>query len=165
MEGGYGGNFVDRLPERPAAALRRIRPAYTIADYSQIGDTALARLGNFLNGPIPMRIVVIQYGVNDAGSSYPYESPLRALVARVKSLGKTPIVTGLSRGAIANRDAYDDIARKVAKDTGTEFADWGAAAFDPAEMADPIHPGQLYSLRLVQQLAAALDRVAPECRP
>ena len=165
MKGAYGGNYFNVLAEPPAEALRRLRPGYRVIDRSRIGDTAWARLAFFIRTPIATRFVVIQYGVNDAGSGYLYARPLKTMVTHVQRAGKTAIVTGPSRGAIKNWDTYHDIARKVAMETGAAFADWGAVEFSQADMGDPIHPGQAYSLRLVRQLVATLDRLAPECMP
>lgn len=97
---------------------------------------------------------------------YSYEPALRAMVDYVKAAGKTSIVTGLSQVKARRmplRDEYDTTARRVANEEGAMFADWGAVRFDPAEMADDIHPLQPYSTRLVERLVLALDEAAPEC--
>jgi len=166
LYGGFGASTTNRIKEPPAAALKRIRPAWTIADYSMPGDSAHKRLPSFVLQPMPARVVVLQYGINDAGNRYPYEPALRAMVDYAKAAGKTPIVTGLSQvkaGRMPLRGDYDTIARRVASEEGALFADWGAVRFDPAEMADDVHPLQPYSTRLVERLALALDEVAPEC--
>jgi len=166
LYGGFGASTTNRIKEPPAAALKRIRPAWTIADYSMPGDSAHKRLPSFVLQPMPARVVVLQYGINDAGNRYPYEPALRAMVDYAKAAGKTPIVTGLSQvkaGRMPLRGDYDAIARRVASEEGALFADWGAVRFDQAEMADDVHPLQPYSTRLVERLALALDEVAPEC--
>jgi lysophospholipase L1-like esterase len=157
-----------RLAEPPAAALKRLRPAYRIVDHSAAGETANARMATFVNDTPGTRLVVLEDGMNDATLQLAYEQPLRTMVQRAKALAATPIVTGLSHtraGAVPLRDAYDQVARSVAADEGAVFADWGAVRFDAADMADDVHPAQAYSTRLVEQLAAALDRAAPECAP
>jgi len=169
--GGYanGGSVVMRLEEPPAAALKRMRPKYEVTDFSLNGDSATVRLPSFLNDAPPGRIVVLQYGVNDTGmapSAAAYAETLRSMVQRVKALNKTPVITGLSRSVIPKRDLFDDTARRVAYEESVVFADWSAAEWFPDTDVDVVggaHPKQAYSLRLVERLAVALDRAAPEC--
>lgn len=165
----FGGFFPSgRIAEPPAAGLKRMRPALQITDRSEPGDSAKARMPSFINEPIKSRVVVLSLGLNDAGQGYDYEPPLRAMVERVKAIGATPVVTGISLvkpGEVPARDAYDAIARRVAAESGAVFADWGAVHFDVADMADAVHPAQAYSTRLTEQLALAVDRAAPECKP
>jgi len=166
LYGGFGASPANRIKEPPAAALKRLRPAWSIADLSMPGDSAHRRLPSFVLQPMPARIVVLQYGINDAGNRYPYEPALRAMVDYVKAAGKTPIVTGLSHVKAERmplRGAYDATARRVANEEGAMFADWGAVRFDPADMADDVHPLQAYSTRLAERLVLALDEAAPEC--
>ncbi|MDQ0069575.1 lysophospholipase L1-like esterase [Variovorax boronicumulans] len=166
LYGGFGASLANRIKEPPAAALKRIRPAWTIADYSSPGDSAHKRLPTFVMQPMPARVVVLQYGINDAGNNYQYEPALRGMVDYVQAARKTSIVTGLSQvkaDRMPQRDGYDATARRVAQEEGVLFADWGAARFDPADMVDDIHPQQPYSTRLVERLVLALDQIAPEC--
>lgn len=160
-----GDTLAGLLSETPSAALKRMRPAYTVLDQTKSGDYVTLRLGEFLNASITSRFVVIGDGVNDAGHDLEYEQPLRSMVQRVKSQGHTPVITGLSRVAkgVPNRDAYDAIAKRVASEEAALFADWGTVAYDAADMADDVHPGQPYSTRLAERLVAKLDSVAPEC--
>lgn len=163
----YGAhNGVQRLADPPAAMLQRLRPRYAVMDHSHPGDSAHLHAPRFKRTPLRGRIVVLQFGINDAGQDYPdYERAMRAMVRRVRAQGLVPLITGLSHVSEgqAGRDAYDRSARRVAHSTGTAFADWGAVHFDTADMADAVHPGQPYAARLTQQLVRALDRVAPEC--
>ena len=166
LYGGFGASPANRIKEPPAAALKRIRPAWSIADFSMPGDSAHQRLPSFVLQPMPTRVVVLQYGINDAGNGYRYEPALRGMVDYVKAAGKKSIVTGLSQvkvGRLPLRDAYHATARRIAMEEGVVFADWGAPRFSPADMADDVHPTQPYSTRLVEQLVVALDEVAPEC--
>lgn len=158
-------NITQRLADPPALILRRLRPRYAVEDNSVPGDSAYAREPQFLRLSFRARIVVLHYGINDAGNGYAYERALRTMVAHARSQGRSVVITGLSHvvGGMAARDRYDAIARRVASDTGSTFADWGAVRFDPADMADSVHPGAPYAERLTAQLALALDRVAPEC--
>jgi lysophospholipase L1-like esterase len=168
LYGGFGASLTNRIQEPPAAALKRIRPAWKIADHSTPGDSAHKRLPTFVMQPMPARVVVLQYGINDAGNGYQYEPALRGMVDYVQAAGKTSIVTGLSQvkaDRMPQRDGYDATARRVAREEGVLFADWGAARFDTADMVDDIHPRQPYSTRLVERLVLALDQVAPECAP
>lgn len=154
-----------RIPEPPAAAIERLRPAYVVTDRTQHGGSAHLQLEAFLNDTFDSHVVVIQFGINDAAHGYEYETPLRAMVRRVKATGRVPVVTGLSRiiGRTKSRDEYNEVARKVASEEGAVFADWGEAAFGEWDMQDVVHPAQAYSTRLVERLVQALDVAAPEC--
>jgi hypothetical protein len=161
-----GSTFsAGRIAEPPAAAIQRLRSAYRVIDRSVAGDNAQQRMPAMLNDRIDTHIVVLEQGLNDAGNALPYEAPLRGMVQRAKSLGKVVVVTGISQAAVAvaNRDAYDAIARRVASEEGATFADWGAVPMVAADMADDVHPAQAQSTRLVEQLVKAFDQVAPEC--
>ncbi|MCR6479418.1 SGNH/GDSL hydrolase family protein [Variovorax sp. ZS18.2.2] len=168
LYGGFGASLTNRIKEPPAAAIKRIRPAWTIADFSSPGDSAHKRLPTFVLQPMPARVVVLQYGINDAGNGYQYEPALRGMVDYVQAAGKTSIVTGLSKvkaDRLPLRDGYHATAQRVAQEEGVLFADWGAVRFDAADMVDDVHPRQPYSTRLVERLVLALDQVAPECAP
>ncbi|NVM93236.1 SGNH/GDSL hydrolase family protein [Variovorax sp. SG517] len=164
LHGSYASN--QRFDEPPAAMLTRLRPAYTVIDNSVPGSTAAQRAPVFAGAPLTTHFVVLQHGINDGQFGQPYESALRRMVAHVQAQGRTPVITGLSRQPITvtGRDAADDIARRVAAETGALFADWGAVSFKPAEMADVLHPAPAYSERLVWRIVSVLDRAAPECR-
>lgn len=162
----HGGTSAsERIPEPPAQVLQRLRPAYAILDRSANGMSAFLRMPFFIGETIDARIVVIEFGVNDAGLSSPYEASMRVLIEHARAQGATVVLTGLprQRSPLRNRDAYDAIARRLAAEYGLAFADWGAVRFDASEMYDEVHPLQPYSTRLVEQLARTLDRVAPEC--
>jgi len=162
----YGAhNGMNRLPDPPAALLRELRPMYRVDDHSFPGDSAHAHVAQFIHTPLTSRIVVLQYGINDAGQGHDYRPALETMVAYVRSQGRTPVITGLSRviEGIPRRDAYDAVAREIAAASGSAFADWGAVRFEPRDMADPVHPGQPYAERLTRQLMHAIDAVAPEC--
>ncbi|MDR6538843.1 SGNH/GDSL hydrolase family protein [Variovorax soli] len=160
-----GSSPAGRLTEPPAAAIKRLRPAYTVTDRSMPGNYVTMRMPGFLAEIIDARFVVLEFGMNDGGNGFDYREPLRSMVQRVKALGKTPIVTGLSRvrGAPPWRDAYDALAHQVATEEGATFADWGAVPYSDADMADDVHPAQSYSTPLAEKIVRALDAVAPEC--
>ncbi|WP_232081147.1 SGNH/GDSL hydrolase family protein [Variovorax sp. WDL1] len=167
LYGTYGTTPTNRLVDPPAAAIKRLRPAYTVVDRTSPGDFVNLRLPTFRREAIETRFVVIEHGMNDAGNRFDYAEPLRSMIRGVKAMGKTPIVTGLSRprsGEVSTRDAYDAIARSVAAEERVIFADWGAVPMTDADLQDELHPGQDYSHRLAEQLVSALDRAAPECR-
>ncbi|OUM01880.1 SGNH/GDSL hydrolase family protein [Variovorax sp. JS1663] len=152
-----------RLEEHPAEVIERLRPAYLVIDRTVPGDFVVYRSSQFHRERIGTRLVVIEHGMNDASQRFDYAEPLRKMVRRVKSLGKTPIVTGLSRSAIGTRDAYDALARRIASEEGVVFANWGAVAMTSEDLMDGLHPRQAYSTRLAEQLVRALDQAAPEC--
>ena len=158
-----------RMSDPPAAILKRLRPAYTIDDRSTPGESAARRMPALINEQISSRFVVVQFGINDAGAGTAYEPAMRAILERVKALGRTPIVTGISRTnpdapPLANRDAYDAIARRLATEYGVPFANWDAVDLPAALMVDGVHPNVEGTQRLVLALVAALDAVAPECK-
>jgi len=163
LHGGY--NVTERLEEPPAAALKRLRPRWSITDNSLNGASAYLNGAQFIQSQLPERVQVIEYGMNDATLGAPYEPNLRAMIERAKSLGRLPIVTGLSHLATdtAARDAYNDKAKALAGEYGIAFADWDTVAFDPGDTMDGTHPNQAYSVRLVARLAETLDALAPEC--
>ena len=167
LYGGYG--YHQRLAEPPAAALRRMRPAYAVIDNSAGGSTAAGRAPEFVKVPVGTRFVVLEHGINDGlfGRVQDLAPALRSMVAHVKAQGATPVITGIARPAMQApaRDAADAAARQVAADTGALFADWGAVPVEPSEMADVLHPGPAYSARLVERLVDVLDAAAPECVP
>jgi lysophospholipase L1-like esterase len=161
---GVVGATLDRLPETPAAVIERMRPSYFVVDKTVPGDFVLFRSDLFMRDRIQTRLVVFQHGMNDAGRRLDYAEPLRKMVRRAKAVGKTPIITGISRAPIGTRDAYDAMARRVAAEEGVLFADWGAVPYAEGDLADAVHPHQAYSTRLAEQLVKALDQAAPECR-
>lgn len=163
LYGAYGNQ--QRLDEPPAAALKRMRPAYTVTDNSVAGSTATQRAPAFTKLSLSTRFVVLQHGLNDGQFRQPYEPALRGMLAHVQAQGRTPVITGLSRqtSPALGWDAANNIATRVARETGTLFADWAAVPFKPAEMADLLHPAPAYSARLVASLVAVLDAAAPEC--
>lgn len=166
LGGWYSG--TQRHSPTPAADVVRMRPAWSITDLSASGMSAGRRAPVFINESVAARVVVIEYGMNDANESADYETPLRTILQRVKALGKTAIITGLSHtkaGHPIPRDAYDAIARRVASEEGVIFADWDAVPATDDDMADQLHPNQAYSTRLAEQLVRALDIAAPECKP
>jgi lysophospholipase L1-like esterase len=164
LHGGYDG--TKRLDEPPAAVLKRTRPRFTVEDVTVNGETANFRAAGFAAERRGARFVVIAHGINDAAQSLPLEAPLRAMVNTARGEGRVVILTGLShqRLAIPGRDRYDAVIRKVARDTGVAFADWGSVEYRAADMADLIHPARPYSERLVKRIADVLDALAPECR-
>ncbi|WP_431107632.1 SGNH/GDSL hydrolase family protein [Variovorax paradoxus] len=160
-----GLSLTTTIAEVPAAGIKRMRPAYVVTDKSVVGNSAHARAPAFANQPIASRLVVIEFGVNDAGNSYPYEAAMRLLLDRTKALGKVVVITGLppQRVPLVNADAYNAIAKALATEYGATFADWRSVVIDPADMSDDVHPLQKGSTQLVEQLVRALDRAAPEC--
>jgi hypothetical protein len=165
LYGVLGTTGKERLPEPPAAVVERLRPAYSVVDRSVPGDFAVWRSSQFKRDRINTRLVVFEHGMNDANQKFDYAEPLRSMIRRVKTLGKTPVVAGLSRAPkVGTRDVYDAMARRIATEEGAIFADWGAVSMAVADLQDDLHPGQAYSTRLAEQLVQALDRAAPECR-
>lgn len=162
----HGGFLGDRrLDESPAAALRRMRPRYRVIDHSVSGETASARSAAFASEARSSRIVVIQHGLNDVMQNLPLEPALRAMVTQSRAEGRDVVLTGLSQ-TLAGADVRargDATVRRLAGDLAVPFADWGSVPMRRGEMADILHPSQIYSTRLVERLVKVLDHLAPEC--
>jgi hypothetical protein len=163
LHGGYGGS--QRLAEPPAQTLQRLRPRYRIDDLTVNGQTAAQRALSFGAEKRSAHFVVVEYGLNDAVLGLPLEPSLRTMVSTAQQEGRRVILTGLSRqpASVPGRVQADATVRRLASEMGTEFADWGSVPYAQDEMADMLHPGKPYSDRLVQRIADALDRLAPEC--
>lgn len=167
LHGGYAGS--KRLVQPPADRLRYLRPRYKVLDLSVNAETARARSARFTQDAQERRdarFVVIAHGINDAAQALPLAEAMTGMVRTAQAEGSTVILTGLSRQPVSVplRNAYDTVIREVAVRTGAVFADWGAASFDPSQMADVLHPAQPYADRLVERIVAVLDTHAPECR-
>lgn len=164
LHGGYGLNF--RLPIPPAVNLKLQRPNYTVEDFSYNGGNAIQALPEYLNKTYDSRIVVFEYGVNDAGNGLIYEYPMRQMLDRAKAQGKTIIITGIPTVAssFARYTEYNDIAKKLANEYGATWAGWDTIDIPKEKTMDGLHPNQEASTSLVQGMIGALDQVAPECK-
>lgn len=165
MHGGYQVSL--RLPVPPAANLKLQRPNYEVQDYSYNGGNAMQYASTFLTQELNTKIVVIEFGVNDAGNGLPYEVYMRQMLDRAKALNKKIVITGIVKSAatLPRYSEYNDVAKKLADEYGAVWAGWDAESFDSsADAPDGLHPSQEYSTRLVQRLALSLDTVSPECK-
>lgn len=165
MHGGY--QVTLRLPLPPADNLKLQRPNYEVQDFSYNGGTAFQSSSTFLNQQLTTRIIVFEFGVNDAGNSLPYEVPMRQMLDRAKVLDKKIIITGILKSAVPfpRYVEYNDIAKALAKEYGAVWAGWDEEAFNvDTDAPDKLHPSQEYSTRLVQRVASAMDVIAPECK-
>lgn len=163
MHGGYKGNL--RLDEPPAATLKRLRPRYTVQDYSLNGETATLRARTFEGERRAGRFVVIEHGINDTMQNQPLEASLRTMIETLRREGRVAILTGLSRQpvSIPGRASANRAIRRLSDELRVPFADWDGVRYAPDEMADVLHPAKPYSDRLVQSIVDVLDRLAPEC--
>lgn len=165
MHGGY--QLVYRLPVPPATNLKLMRPKYDVLDFSYNGGTAIQYSSAFLSQEIKSQVVVIEFGVNDAGNALLYEIPMRQMLDRARALNKKIILTGIIKPAeaFARYNEYNSLAKALAVEYGATWAGWDEEAFTPGvDTPDGLHPSQEYSTRLVQRLAAALDVVSPDCK-
>lgn len=174
------GRELMRLQEPPAATVKRLRPLWSIDDRTLNGQTTAALITKFYGDPRVSRVVVIENGIIEAWRNEPMVANLRSMANYVRGEGRIPILTGLSRFAVHvdadpgytmtqamvnQRDAFDAQIKAMATDERITFADFGAATFSGAsDLMDTVHPTKGYSDRLVTQLIAALDVVAPECK-
>ncbi|VTU37137.1 SGNH/GDSL hydrolase family protein [Variovorax sp. PBL-E5] len=153
---------LNRLQEPPAAALQRLRPAYTVIDHSVPGATATAIAAAFGNQQRTGRLIVLEPGVNDINAGLPVDAPYRNMIAITKGEGRIAIVTGLSR--LENPPAawagYAETIRAIAAEQSVAYANWPEVE---GSTVDGTHPDQAFSTALVEQLALTLDRAAPDC--
>lgn len=148
----YGGHSLNQRLETPVGANMALqRPSWVIQDNSMNGGSATLQLSYFLQHPLS-DIVVLQYGINDVGNNLPYESSMRSMIERAKSLNKTVILTGFSQGDIANRNQGNQTVEKLALEHGLLFADWSTVEYTKEDTFDGIHPRQEYSNRLAARL-------------
>lgn len=167
-----------RLPGRTAAGCRCadgacVKPAdivraagFVVTDRSVPATTASSRLAEFLDDRLDSRLVVIQFGINDANFGQLYEPAMRSMLDRLKTLGRIAVVTGISNGTypMPQRPAYNAIAQRLAAEYGALFADWDGVPWSAEEVPDGIHPTPAYSKRLSDKLVATLHQAAPECQ-
>lgn len=163
-----------RLAEPPAAALKRLRPAYVVTDNTVSGQSARALSATFNNATRTSKYIVIESGVIDAWRNDPMVDTVKAMAEFARAEGRTVVITGFSHtlvapklgvteAAVARRDTFNLEMHSMAAAMKFGFADFGAAAFDADSLMDRVHPSQAYSLRLVNQLVTELDKVAPGC--
>lgn len=168
-----GDSIADGLgvAEKPYQAIMRLRPKFTGTSTAVPGQRATDRVVGFYNETRTARFIFLAHGINDLYAQPAALDPvpaLRAMANYVKAEGRQPILTGLAPQATPHplRASTDAAIRAMAADTGTPFLDWGSAPIAiPAEMQDISHPTQAGSLKLVARMVAALDALAPECRP
>ncbi|MDM0013900.1 SGNH/GDSL hydrolase family protein [Variovorax sp. J22P168] len=159
-----------RHARNPAAEIEARRPAWTVDDRTQPGQSLAKLARTFRNDARNARVVVIGSGIAEGWAGETVLRNLPWMVYTVRGEGRIPVLTGYSRQLpsafmspekLAGRDRVDHEVEELAGDMKVEFADIGAAA--PVSLADEVHPTADYSLRLTDRLVAALDRVAPEC--
>lgn len=149
-----------RLESPPAVTLKKIRPVYTIEDRSVGGETATARAKTFNNEHRPQRIVVIQHGINDVFQDLDFEAPLKSMITYAQAEGHKVILTGFNRMDFETWLPFAERVKRIAIDTGAMYGEWASV---PGKTYDTVHPDQEMSIALVERLAWALDRIAPEC--
>lgn len=175
----YGDSIMagNGTAETPSMTLQRLRPGLqVVADHSAAGTMLAMLYPEFAASPRTARFVVIENGVIDAWRGASVQRILNtygAMIERVRSEGRVPVLTGFSRQSIggvlkaediSRRDSYDAAVKNYATELDVAFADWGGVQFGgPSDLLDFVHPNKTYSDRLVEQLALTLDKVAPEC--
>jgi len=127
-----------------------------VEDHSANGASATLYLPFFLQNALT-EIVVLQYGINDVGNNFPYETSMRSMIEYAKAKGKTVIVTGLSQGDIANEDQGNATAEKLALEYGLLYADWNSVDYVEGDTIDGVHPKQDYSTRLTNRLIETVE--------
>lgn len=133
---------------------------------AQVGGTAQSNLATFLQDPLDARFVAINFGMNDSNGAgaMTFDSTVRSMLDRAKALGRTPVLTGISKataGDVGIRSNLNLLLSQLAKDYGALWADWPAT--NGALMADGIHPADEMQQALADRLTQAITAVAPEC--
>lgn len=138
-----------------------------VGGHAVIGGTAEAAQSVFLQDPLESRFVVIEYGTNDANGHRPYEPAMRSMLERVKAMGRTAVVVGLSnatQGDMVYRATYNALAGNLAREYGALFVDWAAVPWSASDLkADGVHPLDAYAQRLADRLTQVIVDAAPEC--
>ncbi|WP_177142590.1 GDSL-type esterase/lipase family protein [Variovorax sp. YR216] len=132
------------------------------------GGTAIAAQASVLQDAMAERFIVIQYGMNDSNYKSPIEPAFRSMLDRVKAMGRTPVLTGISTataGEVMLRAVYNVTIANLAKEYGALYANWpGDVAYDAGSlMADGVHPTDDYQQRLADKLSATILAAAPGC--
>jgi lysophospholipase L1-like esterase len=145
----------------------RIGAGISVASHGVIGGTAAAAVPVLLQDPLAERFVALEYGTNDANSQTPYEPAMRSMLERIRAVGRSAVIVGLSNataGDMVYRATYNALARKLAGEYGATFVDWSSVTWSPADLQpDGVHPDDAYAQRLADALTAAIVSVAPEC--
>lgn len=144
----------------------RIGKGLQVNVHGVIGGTAQAALPTFLQDPLAERFVVIEYGMNDSNgaAASSFEMSVRSMLDRVKAVGRTPVLTGISNataGEVGVRANLNLLLSKLATDYGAVWANWPATS--GALTADGVHPTDAYAQALADALTAAIVKTAPEC--
>lgn len=162
---------------RPEIIINMYRPKWRVVNRTQPGQSLYALSLEIVNLPRDTKFVVLESGVIDSWTGEPVGGRLMDFVNLFHSEGRDVILTGYAHQAVKtgkffwltqdqiDRNAeWNAAAKYVAEQTNSEFAYWGDAPFFGAQdIIDAVHPGQTYSIRLSENLIAAMDRAAPEC--
>ena len=170
----YGDSILagNGTAETPMMVLQRTRPAYRIVDRSVAGTRLDALAAKFDREDLTGGdVVVVENGVIDSWFEAPigeFLTNIDKVVERIRIEGRIPVITGfshqvvgdmLTKSAIARRDFYNMALKLECASSHVVFADWGSAMFGgTAELLDTVHPGKVYSDRLVERLASAIDQ-------
>lgn len=145
----------------------RLGKGLQVALHSVVGGTAAANAPAFLQDPLVARFVVLEFGTNDANAHAPFEPAMRSMLERIKAVGRTPVVVGLSNATVGEalyHATYNALAGNLAREYGALFVDWAAVTWSPADlMADGVHPADAYQKRLADELTRTIVAAAPEC--
>lgn len=139
----------------------KLDPKLKATTHTVIGGTAQAALPQFLQAPLAAQFIVIEYGTNEANSQQPLAPALRSMLDRVKALGRTPVLTGLSRataGDAAYHATFTALVEQLAGEYGAVYANWPAVQFDgPSDLQpDGVHPADAYAQRLADAVSQKL---------
>lgn len=108
------------------------------------------------------RLVVIRFGVADTVHGLTpaqFAGHITRLVDGARSQGKAVILTGLPHAAAVDTGPLDAVMRERAQALGVPFVDVRALAFGPGDLADALHPGEVYSRRIGQAVAEVIKAV------
>lgn len=120
-------------------------------------------------------VVVIEVGGNDAlalPELADFERDLRAIVNTIQAEGRVPVLTGVVQIAPGgffgpaehgHSLALNAVTRLVADHMGLVHAGFDVEPFDAADTFDGIHRRPLAAARLLDRLAQAVEKAAPQC--
>ena len=145
----------------------RIGKGIQVQLHGVVGGTAQAAQYALLQDPLAARFVALEYGTNDSNGKVPYEPAMRAMLDRIKAVGRTPVIVGLPNatvGEVLYHATYNALAGQLAQQYGALFVDWASVPWQASDlMPDGVHPKDDYQQRLADAITRVITDAAPEC--
>jgi lysophospholipase L1-like esterase len=145
----------------------RIGKGIQVELHGVVGGTAQAAQFALLQDPLAARFIALEYGTNDSNGKVPYEPAMRAMLDRIKAVGRTPVIVGLPNATIGEATyhaTYNALAGQLAQQYGALFVDWASVPWQASDlMPDGVHPKDDYQQRLADRITQVITDAAPEC--